>query len=282
MRYNICMSDSGVKSGWSTYAAEEAAAVRMARMAGEVLRDRFFQSHQISFKGKVDLVTEADLASEALIREELACLFPGDAVLGEEAGGASSSQAGRVWVFDPLDGTTNYAHRLPIFSVSIALCRDGIPRAGAVYNPVSDELFRACEGGGAWCERGQQKSRLQVTTHETLEESLLVTGFPYRIRECVDDILEPLREMMLRSRGVRRLGSASLDLAWVAAGIFDAFWEVGLKPWDIAAGTVILREAGGVITDYAGGDLRLDAEEMVASNGRLHVDLVSILRRFHR
>lgn len=268
------------KRASSPFAAEEAAAVRIARLAGAILRERFCQTHQISLKGKVDLVTEADLASEALIREELSREFPQDAVLGEEAGGASSSQAGRVWIFDPLDGTTNYAHRLPIFSVSIALCVDGVPRAGAVYNPVSDELFSAAERGGARrCQRGTENP-LQVTSHDRLEESLLVTGFPYRIRECVDDILAPLREMMLRSRGVRRLGSASLDLAYVAGGIFDAFWEIGLKPWDIAAGTIILREAGGVITDYAGGALRLDGEEMVASNGRLHADLVAILRRF--
>lgn len=254
----------------------------MARLAGAVLRERFRKTHQISFKGRVDLVTEADLASEQLIRAELAKVFPTDAMLGEEAGGASISQAGRVWVVDPLDGTTNYAHGLPIFSVSIALCEEGIPRAGAVFNPISDELFSACEQGGARRHQGTETTAIQVTDHARLEESLLVTGFPYRIRDCVDEILQPLREMMVASRGVRRLGSASLDLAYVAAGIFDVFWEISLKPWDIAAGAVILREAGGTITDYQGGALRLDGEELLATNGLLHDEAISFLKRFHR
>jgi myo-inositol-1(or 4)-monophosphatase len=240
-------------------------AVQAAQAAGKLLREAFSSGHAIAHKGEVEIVTEMDLASERLIREQLAIAYPGDAVLGEEEGGPSLHR-GRVWIVDPLDGTTNYAHGLGIFSVSIAFCHHGIARAGAVFQPMTGELFHAWSGGGAW----RNGVRIQVSHRRRLDEALVVTGFPYALEPRIDLIMAEFRAMARATRGVRRLGSAAMDLCYVAAGTFDIFWEVGLKAWDVAAGGLILTEAGGRMTRYDGTPMPLDAGEMLASNGHLH------------
>ncbi len=241
------------------------AAVAIAQAAGKLLRDAFASGHAIQQKGPVELVTEMDLASERLIRERLALMYPDDAIIGEEEGGPALNR-GRVWVVDPLDGTTNYAHGLGIYCVSIALCFNGVPRAGAVFQPMTGELFHAWSGGGAW----RNGMRMQVSNRNRLEEALVVTGFPYVLAPRLELIMAEFRAMAGATRGVRRLGSAAMDLCYVAAGILDVFWEVGLKSWDLAAGGLIVTEAGGRLTRYDGSPMPLDAGEMLASNGHLH------------
>ena len=249
-------------------------AAEVARGAGRLLREKFRDTHAVSFKGAVDLVTEADLAAEAFVREELARAFPGDPVLGEEGGGGHCCQE-RIWVVDPLDGTTNYAHGLPLFSVSIALCERGNPCAGAVYQPMLDELFQARRGGGAW----RNGRRIAVSGRSRLDRSLVVTGFPYDIQSSVGRVLRPLEQMLKAARGVRRLGSAAMDLCYVAAGIFDLFWEINLKPWDVAAGWLLVEEAGGVVTDYSGRPHHLERAELLACTPELQGTAIEILHR---
>lgn len=256
----------------TTYKKELDAAVAIARKAGALLLQGFRKVHRIDHKGATDLVTEMDLASEALIRREIAKLFPGDAFHGEEGGGGEIGK-GRVWIADPLDGTTNYAHGLGIFSVSIALCENGEPRAGAVFQPVSQELFHARSGGGAF----RNGLPIRVSPQKKMGQSLVVTGFPYVIEGCMTATLKRLRGMMRASQGVRRLGSAAMDLCYLSSGIFEVFWETDLKPWDIAAGVVILREAGGKATDFSGNPLRLDGMEILATNGVLHLPAMKAL-----
>jgi myo-inositol-1(or 4)-monophosphatase len=214
-----------------------------------------------------------DGRAEALILERLAAAFPDDAVLTEERG-SLSGRSGRRWIVDPLDGTTNYAHGLPIFAVSIALETAGRVELGVVYDPNQEELFLAEPGGGAFL--GDE--RLRVSETASLGESLLATGFPYDIRETADNNLAEYAAFSLRARGVRRLGSAVLYLAWLAAGRFDGYWELQLGPWDVAAGGLIVQEAGGRVTDLRGGRLDVDAPTVVASNGRIHDAMLGVLR----
>ena len=258
----------------ATWEREMETASRVARLAGELLREKFGTTHAVSFKGAVDLVTEADLAAETLIREELGKSFPGDPMLGEEGGGGHCAQD-RIWVVDPLDGTTNYAHGLPLFSVSIALCEQGKPCAGAVYQPMLDELFHARRGGGAW----RNGRRIAVSGRSRLDRSLAVTGFPYDIQASVGRVLRPLEQMLKAARGVRRLGSAAMDLCYVAAGIFDLFWEINLKPWDVAAGWLLVEEAGGVVTDFSGRPHHLERAELLACTPELQGPVIEILRK---
>lgn len=257
----------------SPWQRELEAAASIARQAGRLLREKFRHTHAVAFKGAVDLVTEADLAAEALIREELGKVFPGDPVLGEEGGGGNCNQD-RIWIVDPLDGTTNYAHRLPLFSVSIALCEKGKPCAGVVYQPMLDELFQARRGGGAWCN----DRPLAVSGRTRLDRALVVTGFPYDIQSSVGRVLGPLEQMLKAARGVRRLGSAAMDLCYVAAGIFDLFWEINLKSWDVAAGWLLVEEAGGLVTDYSGRPHHLERAELLACTPELQATVIDLLR----
>jgi myo-inositol-1(or 4)-monophosphatase len=244
-----------------------------ARRGGAVLRERFGARRTIEYKGGIDLVTDADRASEAALLEFLRARVPGAAVLAEESGSSGGERAGLRFVVDPLDGTTNYAHGLPHFAVTIA-AEDGRGlAAGATYDPLRDELFLAARGAGATLN-GEP---LAVTRHGELERSLLVTGFPYDIH--VDHEL-PLRlfgAFLSRARAVRRLGSAALDLAYVASGRLDGFWEQKLKPWDVAAGILLAREAGAVVTDFAGRDRALEGGEIVAANPGLHPRLLEVI-----
>lgn len=246
-------------------------AVDAAREAGELLITEFDRPQQLSYKGEVDIVTEADRKSESLIVARLLNRFPGHAILGEEGGTTGAGGARYRWLVDPLDGTTNFAHGFPVFAVSIGLLEDGEPLIGAVYNPVTRDMFTAMKGEGAF--RGQK--RIHVSTVETLSKSLLATGFPSHKRTQNPNI-HYYWEFTLRSHGVRRAGSAALDLCSVACGQFEGFWEFGLKPWDTAAGMLIVKEAGGTVSDFSGGPYHPGDPELLVSNGLIHDEMKAL------
>ena len=253
---------------------ERRVAIDAARAAGHLLKSELPGSRHIAYKGSpTNLVTEMDARAEELIVGRLAAAFPDDAVLAEERG-ASTGRSGRRWIIDPLDGTTNYAHGLPTFAVSIGLEVDRHVELGVVFDPNLDELFVAERGRGATVN----DRPLAVSTTTSLDESLLATGFPYNIRETRDNNLAEYAAFSVRSRAVRRMGSAVLYLAWLATGRLDGYWELRLGPWDVAAGSLLVEEAGGRITNLKGGALDLDAPALVASNGRVHGAIVDVLR----
>ena len=247
--------------------------------AGEFQKSRFGSTIKIHKKGAIDLVTEVDLEVERRFRAMIAERFPNHAVLAEEMGesgpptalGASAGPRYR-WVFDPLDGTSNYAHGIPIYCSTLALEIDGIATVGAVFDPSRNELFTAERGVGAWLNG----ERLQVSSTTSLSDAMLVTGFPYDVREKLDDYLALFGEYLRNARAVRRLGSAAIDLCWVAAGRMDGFWERGLKAWDMMAGGLIVREAGGRVTALDGGPWKPYDGHVLASNGHIHDAMVAI------
>lgn len=247
-------------------------ALDTARQAGEILRQGFGHVTEISLKGSVDLVTEYDLASEQYIREAIQSSFPNEAILAEEEG--SLGEGEYRWLIDPLDGTTNFAHRMPIFSVSMAYAHGNEAILGVVYDPMRDEIFHAVKGRGAFLN----DQPLSVSQTDELINSLVVTGFPYDKHTNPDNNLNHFSDLMLKTRGIRRLGSAALDLCYVAAGRSDAYWELRLWPWDWAAGILIVREAGGRVTNIHGGEAIFDERaSLLASNGRLHQAMLAIL-----
>ena len=257
---------------------ERRVAVDAARAAGRLLRDELSGAHHIVYKGTpTNLVTEMDQRAETLIVERLRGTFPDDAILAEERG-AAGGRSDRRWIVDPLDGTTNYAHGLPIFAVSIALESAGQLVLGVVYDPTRDELFVGERGGGATLN----EASIHVSGASSVGESLLVTGFPYNIRETPENNLREYAGFSVRARAVRRLGSAVLDLAYVACGRFDAFWELRLGAWDVAAGAVLVEEAGGRITGIDGKPLDVNAPTVVATNGRVHGEMLAILEELRR
>ncbi len=245
----------------------------LARQAGLILRNGFGQVHQVDYKGAIDPVTEVDRQSEAFLLGEIQRRFPEHTVVAEESGGVAG-QASRRWYIDPLDGTVNFAHGLPIFSVSIAYAEDGQMRLGVVYDPMRDECFSAEAGQGAWLNG----SPLQVSGTQTLDRSLLVTGFPYDIRTSPHTNLENFSRFSLAAQAVRRLGSAALDLCYVAAGRIDGYWEHGLAPWDIAAGSLIAREAGAMVSDIEGGqDFMQPPHSILAAPVGVHAQMLQLL-----
>ncbi len=246
----------------------------LALRAGALLRSHFGPAVEMRLKGIVDPVTEVDLASERLIVDAIRRAFPEHDILAEEAGGRDRRAAHR-WVIDPIDGTTNFARGYPMFSVSIGLEREGRPVVGVVHAPALVEVFWGVAGFGA--RRGEPARRLAVSTVEPLERAFVITGFPYDLRERPEPIVRPFERMLLSTFALRRDGTAALDLCYVAAGVFDAFWEMSLKPWDTTAAVVILREAGATITDLAGGPYRPELPDIAASNGRVHADMLRIL-----
>jgi myo-inositol-1(or 4)-monophosphatase len=251
-------------------------AIGIARGAGAILRDGYGRGGAIELKGAIDLVTAYDRASEAHILAALARRFPGHAVLAEESGstaGTAGAGPAHRWIVDPLDGTTNFAHGLPFFCVSIALEVEGRRALGVLYDPMRDECFAARAGAGATLNGAP----IAVSTTATLEHALGGTGFPYDVMEAPEETLRWFAPMLPRLRGVRRLGSAALDLAYVACGRLDLFWEVKLHAWDVAAGLLVVEEAGGTVSDFAGGPVAADPVETAASNGRLHADLLVAL-----
>jgi myo-inositol-1(or 4)-monophosphatase len=257
---------------------ERRVAVDAARAAGRLLRDELSGARRIAYKGSpTNLVTEMDQRAEALILGRLRGAFPDDAILAEEHG-AAGGRSGRRWIVDPLDGTTNYAHGLPLFGVSIALEEARRLALGVVYDPMRDELFVGERGGGATLN----DAPIRVSATRSIDASLLVTGFPYNIRETADTNLPEYAAMSLRARAVRRLGSAVIDLAYVACGRFDGYWELRLGAWDVAAGAVLGDEAGGRITGVDGGALDVDAPTLLATNGLIHDAMLATLAEIRR
>ncbi len=247
-------------------------AFRAARNAGEILRSFHGNLKDIRKKGAIDLVTEADIASERVIIETLRETFPDHSVLAEEGGNVEGDPRYR-WIIDPLDGTTNYSHGLDLFAVSIAFFQEAVPKAGVVFNPLTGELFEAAAGRGARLN-GRP---IGVSEQTELRESLLVTGFPYNFNEMMPRLLERFARCLSASQGVRRLGSAALDLCFVACGRFEGFWEQNLKPWDTAAGLLVLQEAGGRVTDFSGRPFHVDMKEILATNGRVHEQMLALM-----
>lgn len=245
-----------------------------AREAGLLLRDRLDDRHAVAFKGEIDIVTEADRLSEALILSAIRRRFPGHDILSEESGATRCGSPFR-WIVDPLDGTTNYAHGYPVFSVSIALEREREVCLGVVFNPMLDEMFTAEKGRGAFLNG----RLLRVSATTNLSHGLLATGFPYDIRDSEDNNINYFVQMARKARAIRRAGSAALDLAYVAAGRFDGFWELKLSAWDTAAGWLLVREAGGQVTDLFGAPFELQSPHVLATNGLLHGDIMAVLRQ---
>lgn len=229
---------------------------------------------QVSKKGPADYVSRADRRAEAIVAAELQKARPAYGLLMEEAGSVAGTDTSNRWIIDPLDGTTNFLHGIPHFSISIALERDGELFAGVVYNPVPDEMYVAERGTGAFLNG----RRVRVSARRKPEEALFATGIPFKGIADHPLFLRQLERVMAVSSGVRRFGSAALDLAYVAAGRYDAFWENGLHPWDVAAGIVLVREAGGFVTDLAGGKGMLSGGGIVASNTVLHDDLLALVQ----
>ncbi len=239
-------------------------AAQIAREAGALLMEYFKRHVTIEYKGEADLVTIADRKSEALIRERLREHWPSHDILGEE-GGLQDTGSDYRWYVDPLDGTTNFAHGFPVFCVSMALDYKGKRIAGVIYDPTRDELFAAEQGSGAYLN----DQRIHVSQTANLSESLVATGFPSHKRHKNPNIFF-YHQITLRTHGVRRAGSAALDLCCVACGRFDGFWEFNLNPWDTAAGVLIVEEAGGKVTNFRGGPFELNSRETLASNGLVH------------
>jgi len=246
------------------------AAVEIAREAGKILRGEMDRPADITYKGDVDLVTQADRRSEETIVRRLRKYFPGHAIAAEEGTGHENASE-YCWHVDPLDGTTNFAHGYPCFCVSIALTHRGEVLAGVIYNPIYEELYAAGRGEGATLN-GKE---INVSKVDRLATSLLCTGFPVHKRQANPNI-HYYWDFTLRSHGVRRDGSAALDLACVAAGRFDGFWEFGLKKWDTAAGVLLVEEAGGKVSDFAGEPYALGGPVILATNGLIHEEIRSI------
>jgi myo-inositol-1(or 4)-monophosphatase len=244
------------------------AVAEIAREAGTLLMGYFDQHIKIEYKGEADLVTAADRASEKLIRERIRQRWPGHDILGEEEGLVDTGSEYR-WYVDPLDGTTNFAHGFPVFCVSMALEYKGKRIAAVIYDPTRDEMFTAEQGSGAYLNQ----QRIHVSKVARLAEALVATGFPSHKRHKNPNIYF-YHQITLHTHGVRRAGSAALDLCCVACGRFDGFWEFNLNPWDTAAGVLIVEEAGGKVTNFAGGPFELNSRETLASNGLLHAALM--------
>jgi len=249
--------------------------IQISKEAGEIVRKGFNKNLKVEYKSnESDLVTDIDKASEKLITDFIKKKYPFHGILAEEGGNIKNGSE-YVWVIDPLDGTVNFAHGLPIFSISIGLQKDGKTIAGVVYDVEMDVLYSAEIGGGAYANN----EKINVSDNSNLQHSLLVTGFPYNIRENPYNALEKFGALIKASRGMRRLGSAAIDFCYVAKGVFDGFWEVYLNSWDICAGKLIVEEAGGKVTDFEDKQISIHSKQILASNGKIHQDIIEILKR---
>lgn len=246
-----------------------------AAKAGDIVRDGASRTRTVRHKGRIDLVTETDMAVELMLKEELAALLPGSDFLAEET--AKDTEPGELtWIIDPLDGTTNFAHNLPFVANSIALWRRDRVVLGVVNLPLMGELFTAVEGGGAFLNGAP----IAVSDESAMERSLLATGFPYDIETYLEPVMKNMKRLLPLAQGLRRPGAAALDLAYVACGRYDGFYENALNPWDTAAGWLLVREAGGRVTQFnAGQPYRFGADEILATNGRIHEELSGLLCR---
>jgi myo-inositol-1(or 4)-monophosphatase len=252
-------------------------AIRAARRAGELMIRQLNQleSLQVTEKGRNELVTQVDEAAEAAIIEVIRDHYPEHAILAEESGAAGEHEY--QWIIDPLDGTTNYVHGFPVFAVSIAVAHNGELQHGVVYDPLRQEIFSASRGQGALLDG----RKIRVSKRTQLRQALIATGLPFRENlRHIDRYLDMLRAVMLETAGVRRPGSAALDLCYVAAGRVDGFWEIGLSKWDVAAGALIIREAGGRISDFRGSDAYLESGNIVAGNPKIYAALSKLLAPF--
>ena len=249
-------------------------AIRAAREAGAILQDYAARGFQIENKGRINLVTEADLASERHITQLIGSHFPSHRILAEE-GGASGhpGEDNYVWIIDPLDGTTNYSHGFPCYAVSIGIEHLGKAVAGVIYDPTRDELFAAERGAGATLNG----NKIRVSAVDHLERALVVSGFPYDVRERMEEYLPAWREFLKHTQGVRRLGAAAIDMCCVASGRMDGFWENGLNPWDTAAGWVIIEEAGGRVTKLDGSPFDNYSASLLCTNGAIHDQMLAVL-----
>lgn len=245
--------------------------------AGEILRENINGIREITYKGDINLVTEMDMKSERAVVETLLAAFPDHGIIAEEETSIRNG-SGFTWIIDPLDGTTNYAHGYPCFSVSIALEQEGEIVLGVVYDPMRDELFTALKGEGAYLN-GRP---IRVSKIDTLIKSLLATGFPYDRKVCDRNNLDYFHDLLMVSQEVRRDGSAALDLCSVACGRFDGFWELKLKPWDVAAGSLIVQEAEGAISDLSGKKFIIHHDEVLASNSIIHGQMIEVLSRVEK
>ena len=244
--------------------------------AGEIIKEAWERPRSVQRKGRIDLVTETDLAVEAALKESLAAFVPEALFMAEESCAVETRapDSGYVWVIDPLDGTTNFVHALPFVAISTALCHNGAPILSVVYNPALNELFRAGRGYGAFLNG----RKIRVSTAERLEAGVVATGFPYTIDRDVDELLLYLRRILPLCQGIRRYGVASLDLAYTAASRLDAFYEIGLKPWDTAGGWLLVEEAEGQVSQFdLESPYRLGARTILASNGRIHREMSMML-----
>jgi myo-inositol-1(or 4)-monophosphatase len=251
-------------------------AVRAARAGADIVQAGFFEPLDTEMKSAVDPVTQVDRDTEVAIRAVITAHFPEDGILGEEGGGEDWRE-GRVWIIDPLDGTVNYVHRIPHVAVSVALWDNGRPLVGVIVDVARNEEYVAVEGEGA----SLNGAPIHVSDTARLADSLVITGFPYDRQDHAAAYLRVVEQVMKRSRGIRRMGAAALDLAWLACGRFDAYWEhggvAGVKPWDLAAGSLLVTEAGGAFTDETGTIDQLEARAFVASNGKFHEELRAIV-----
>lgn len=251
----------------------EQVAIEAARSAGAHIRGAWGRTRTVEYKGPVDLVTATDRESEAIILDAIRSHFPDDLVIAEEASTGGRLQppdrAQPAWYIDPLDGTVNFVHGIPHFAVSVAFARGTCVEVGVVYDPMRDELFLARRGGGAWLNG----RRIRVSTTGAIERALIATGFPYDRQQRAAYYVAFLQDFVAAAQDVRRFGSAALDLAWVAAGRYDGFWEWRLHPWDVAAGSLIVAEAGGIVSTFTGHALQLFREQIVATNSALHAQM---------
>lgn len=249
-------------------------AIETARRAGALLKENVGKVGRIEFKGAVDIVTEIDRKSEELIMAAIGKTFPGHGILTEESPEVKQDSPYK-WIIDPLDGTTNYSHGFPFFCVSIGFEEAGEVIFGAVYDPMLDELYTAEKGIGA----ALNGKKITVSAINDLGRGLLATGFPYDLRASKDNNLDFFSEFSLKAQAIRRAGSAALDLCYIASGRFDGYWEMKLRPWDVAAGALIAGEAGGRVTDFSGGPFSIYGRECLASNGLIHEDMIRILSK---
>ena len=249
-------------------------AIESARKAGGILKENLGRRKSVEFKGAIDLVTEVDRLSEDFIVGEIERAFPGHGILAEESAEKVKASPYK-WIIDPLDGTTNFSHGFPFFCVSIAFEEHGKVVLGAVYDPMMDELFTAEEGHGAFLNG----ERIRVSGTDSLDTSLLATGFPYDLRSSKENNIDHFARFSIKAQAIRRAGSAALDLCYTASGRFDGYWEMKLRPWDVAAGALIAAEAGGKLTDFKGGPFSIYGRECLASNGLVHDQMVRILTK---
>ena len=247
-------------------------ALEAALQAGKILKDNIGKNFSVSYKADKNLVTDIDKLAENAILGIIKKRFPSHSILTEEKGEESRSSSFK-WIIDPLDGTTNYAHGFRIFCVSIGIEKDGEIISGVVYDPANEEIFTANKNGGAYLNN----IRISVSSVSSMADSLLSTGFPYDIKKNPNNNFDNFKNFAFRAQAIRRAGSAALDLCFVACGRFDGFWESGLNPWDVAAGSLMVSEAGGLVSDFSGKDFSVYKKETLASNGKIHQDMAEIL-----